>query len=103
MRLLLHGGGVVHIGHRLAFSEPSNFVEFCRRVAGATPLGCRAAHAPAVSASAAPRGRSRPMANYRASSPSSLPPPASSISINSSSVAYSRSAASAPIRASSSR
>ena len=46
-RLLVHSGATVaQIGHRLGFSEATNFVKFFRRLAGVTPLEFRAAHAP---------------------------------------------------------
>jgi len=46
-RLLVHSdASVVQIGHRLGFSEPTNFVKFFRRLAGATPLEFRGRNAP---------------------------------------------------------
>lgn len=46
-RLLVHSGATVaEIGHRLGFSEATNFVKFFRRLAGMTPLEFRTAHAP---------------------------------------------------------
>jgi AraC-like DNA-binding protein len=43
-RLLAHTDAtVLEIGHRLGFSEPTNFVKFFRRTAGTTPLAFRAA------------------------------------------------------------
>ena len=46
-RLLVHSGAsAVQIGHRLGFSEPTNFVKFFRRLAGVTPQAFREAHAP---------------------------------------------------------
>ncbi|MCJ0764840.1 helix-turn-helix transcriptional regulator [Variovorax terrae] len=43
-RLLVHSDEtVVQIGHRLGFSEPTNFVKFFKRLAGVTPLEFRAA------------------------------------------------------------
>jgi AraC-like DNA-binding protein len=33
------------IGHRLGFTEPTNFLKFFKRTAGCTPLEFREAHA----------------------------------------------------------
>ena len=47
-RLLAHSDATVaQIGHRLGFSEPTNFLKFFRRTAGGTPLEFRAAANPA--------------------------------------------------------
>ena len=41
-RLLVHSGeSVAQVGHRLGFSEPTNFVKFFRRMAGSTPQAFR--------------------------------------------------------------
>jgi AraC-like DNA-binding protein len=46
-RLLVHSGAsVVQIGHQLGFSEPTNFVKFFKRLAGATPSEFRSRAAP---------------------------------------------------------
>jgi AraC-like DNA-binding protein len=41
-RMLVHSDATVaQIGHRLGFSEPTNFVKFFRRTCGVTPLDFR--------------------------------------------------------------
>ena len=51
-RLLVHSPATgAEIGHRLGFTETTNFVKFFARVAGCTPRAFRAAHAPALGAS----------------------------------------------------
>lgn len=44
-RLLVHSQApAAQIGHRLGFTEPTNFLKFFRRMAGCTPLEFREAH-----------------------------------------------------------
>lgn len=44
-RMLVHAqASVSEVGHRLGFSEPTNFVRFFVRMIGSTPTGFRAAH-----------------------------------------------------------